>query len=154
MVKLRWFLNRGAAGITTAAGTGIVVLFASSIYDLLTSSDARASLVSTPAIAYAYLALIGALYGIMFGSIPGVIVMCFSRARFDPWRATPILLLGTILGGSAALAIAKIIAQYSTIDGTPFFVLITVCATVGGGIASFFLRGDRFAIAPQDDTAI
>lgn len=81
-----------------------------------------------------FVASTGAQAGVIFGSLPGLAVLCFTRARYHPWRSLPRLLMGAIIGFTAfALPLFRLANERFGL----FFVAILLGPTIGGFIASY-----------------
>jgi hypothetical protein len=143
MARVQWFLSRAAAGIVlatmTAAAYGLFV-FLWSIVPLPLRIYSGADPVSGLIFAVWTLVLIGTAPG----TLPGVLLMCVSRASVAPWRSIPILLAGTSVGGlilSFPLWLRPGTNENSVIMGA----LYVAGFAIGGLIASRFIPEDRQA---------
>lgn len=141
MTRVQWFLNRVAAGIVlatmTAAAYGLF-LFLWSIFPfplrIAPGADPVGGLI------FALWALV--LIGTAPGTLPGVLLMCVSKASAAPWRSIPILLAGTSAGGlilSFPLWLRPGTNENSIIMGA----LYVAGFAIGGLIASRFIPADH-----------
>jgi hypothetical protein len=127
MFKL--FFSRAAAGIATAGLTGTVAGFIILLYQLFTGA---------PSDGETFLAL-STIYGAMIGAPFGILVVCLSRAKDAPWRALPTLLTGTSIG-IVVLGLPWALLP-GTNDPTILYVMCIAGPTIGGIVASGFIRG-------------
>jgi hypothetical protein len=83
--KAFWFLNRAAAGVVAAALSGACVGAVVFCYVLATSKGSGPGADFLGGLIYTIYFF--TLCGTVMGAAPGVIVMCFSRAKMAPWRS-------------------------------------------------------------------
>ena len=138
--KAFWFLNRAAAGVVAAALTGACVGVVVFCYVQATSKG------SGPGADYlgglTYTIYFFALYGTVLGAAPGVIIMCFSRAKMAPWRSLVFLLPGTTAG------IVILSLPWGLLPGTNTTSIImglmwVAGFTIGGFITARFMKYAR-----------
>ncbi len=132
-----WFLNRAAAGITAAAITGVVgalTIVIPGMFDPSAILGGFRDVLSGIVLSITY----GAWFGTLFGGLPGILVMCLSPARAQPWRSLPIVVIGTVLGFLATLALAYAQPRYNAMSSAPLgFLLYAGPPTIGGLMAAW-----------------
>jgi hypothetical protein len=87
-------LNGIVAGVVAACLTGALFGLAQALFEIMTRWGHFGDIV----LGTAWLVGMSTLFAGALGAIPGAIVMCTSRARYRPWHAMPLVLVGTSAG--------------------------------------------------------
>ena len=135
-------MNRAAAGVAAAAVTGAAAgVF---IYGLgRIDGSSRQATVSMAFADAAFILGNSILFGAIIGALPGILVMCFSRAKTAPWNSLLILCIGATLGFVMAYLTvypSPMIALQNASREALFYTLAIVLPTAGGVGATLLLR--------------
>jgi hypothetical protein len=140
-MRARWFLSRAAAGIVLAVLTAMAYGLFASLWTLF-PFPLRMVAGADPAGGLIFGLWAFALIGTVPGALPGMLLMCVSKASATPWRSIPWLLGGTSAGSlilSFPLSLWPGTIESSIIIG----VLYVTGFMVGGLAAARFIPTDQ-----------
>lgn len=135
---MKWFLERLLAAIVVAGLTGTIGAWIFTVAGIVGEGRGIGN-VRDLVMGLLGLSALGFVYGAVLGVVPGVLVICLSRAKYRPWHAAPLLLIGTAIGVSVGITIAT----WGPFVRVDTFALWVIFATVGGILASLCVRKPR-----------
>lgn len=142
MTRAQWIISRAAAGIVLAVLTALAYGFFVFLWTLF---PFRSGPGANPVGGLIFSLWAFALILTVPGALPGVLLMCISKASVTPWRAIPILLAGTSAGGlifSFPWEMRPGTNGNSIIIG----VLYITGFAIGGVVAARFIPADQNAL--------
>ena len=144
-MSFRDVANGVAAGISTAVLTGVVYGVVDTAIEEITKPRADIALLLL------WLVAATASFAAVLGSVPAALVICLTRARYHPWRAVPVL----VLGATASLLLLDRLLAILPPDVPPpivSFTVVTLVPTIGGIVATRFLPRSPTRGNPHEPT--
>lgn len=129
-------MSRFAAAVVIGYLTGALGFFLFGLINLAIDHQVPGSdslgdqLLSLVALSVAYAGALGSI----LGTIPSILIVCFSSARLKPWHSLPTLLLGSVAG--FVLGAIGLLGVKDAIGFIGELLVLTVTATLGQAIAA------------------
>jgi len=143
-MSFRDVANGVAAGISTAVLTGVVYGVVDTAIEEITKPRADIALLLL------WLVAATASFAAVLGSVPAALVICLTRARYHPWRAVPVLVLGAT---ASLLLLDRLLAIFRPhVPPIVGFTVVTLVPTIGGIVATRFLPRSPTRGNPHEPT--